>query len=97
MRLLRYEFVGPQVGEDLAEQGGLAMLFATIMIFIYVMLRARLKVLPLEQWSVRREFLRRLKKAFVRAGMEIPYPRQTVRGLEAARGESLNPSIGGSQ
>jgi preprotein translocase subunit SecF len=43
VELLRTEFVGPQVGEDLAEQGGLAMLFATIMIFVYVMVRFRWK------------------------------------------------------
>jgi preprotein translocase subunit SecF len=41
--LRRLESVGPQVGEDLAEQGGLAMLFALIMVFIYVMLRFRWK------------------------------------------------------
>lgn len=35
----RIEFVGPQVGEDLTEQGGLAMLYALIGILIYVMLR----------------------------------------------------------
>ena len=43
VRLQRNEFVGPQVGEDLSEQGALAMLFASIMIFIYVMLRFRWK------------------------------------------------------
>lgn len=37
------EFIGSQVGSDLAEQGALAMLIATIMIFIYVMLRFRWK------------------------------------------------------
>jgi preprotein translocase subunit SecF len=36
-------FVGPQVGEDLADQSGLALFFATIMIFIYTMLRFRWK------------------------------------------------------
>jgi preprotein translocase subunit SecF len=35
--------VTPQVGEDLAEQGGLAMFFALLMIFGYVMLRFRWK------------------------------------------------------
>ncbi len=35
----RVEFVGPQVGEELTEQGGLAMLFALGAIFVYVMLR----------------------------------------------------------
>jgi preprotein translocase subunit SecF len=41
--LVRVETVGPQVGRDLTEQGGLAMLFALIGIFIYVMLRFRWK------------------------------------------------------
>ncbi len=35
----RVEFVGPQVGEELAEDGGLAMLFALIGILIYVTVR----------------------------------------------------------
>ena len=35
----RVEFVGPQVGEELTEQGGLAMLYALIGILIYVTLR----------------------------------------------------------
>lgn len=44
VRLMRPpEFIGSQVGSDLAEQGALAMLFATIMIFVYVMLRFRWK------------------------------------------------------
>src|SRR5262245_10359244 len=43
-----------------------------------MVLRARLKVAPLEQANVRREFLRRLKYAFDAAGIEIPYPHLTV-------------------
>ena len=35
----RVEFVGPQVGEELTEQGGLAMLYALIGILIYVAFR----------------------------------------------------------
>ena len=35
----RIEFVGPQVGEELTEQGGLAMLYALFGILIYVALR----------------------------------------------------------
>jgi preprotein translocase subunit SecF len=35
----RVEFVGPQVGDQLVEQGGLAMLYALIGIFIYVAFR----------------------------------------------------------
>jgi preprotein translocase subunit SecF len=41
--LREFASVGSQVGEELTEQGGLAMLFALIMIFIYVMLRFRWK------------------------------------------------------
>lgn len=37
--LRRVEFVGPQVGEELREQGGLAVLYAMIGILIYVALR----------------------------------------------------------
>jgi preprotein translocase subunit SecF len=37
--LRRVEFVGPQVGKELAEQGGLAMLYAMICILIYVSIR----------------------------------------------------------
>ena len=43
-----------------------------------VILRCRFKVHPLEQWNVRREFLRRLKKAFDAHGIEIPFPHLTV-------------------
>ncbi|MGZ8252050.1 MAG: mechanosensitive ion channel family protein [Methylophilaceae bacterium] len=40
--------------------------------------RCRFKVLPLEQWGVRREYLRRLKYAFDSHGIEIPFPHLTV-------------------
>ncbi|MES2370613.1 MAG: mechanosensitive ion channel family protein [Pseudomonadota bacterium] len=43
-----------------------------------VVIRCRFKVMPLEQWGVRREFLYRLKKAFDAAGVEIPFPHLTV-------------------
>jgi small-conductance mechanosensitive channel len=39
-----------------------------------VVIRARFKVAPLAQWTVRREYLRRLKSAFDRSGIEIPFP-----------------------
>ncbi len=35
----RVEFVGPQVGDELAEQGILAVVYALIGIFLYVMIR----------------------------------------------------------
>ena len=39
LEMRRVEFVGPQVGEELTEKGGLAMLYALIGILIYVSLR----------------------------------------------------------
>jgi preprotein translocase subunit SecF len=39
IELRRVEFVGPQVGEELREQGGLALLYALFGILIYVALR----------------------------------------------------------
>jgi small-conductance mechanosensitive channel len=44
-----------------------------------VLLRARFKVVPpIQQWSVKREYLRRLKKAFDESGIEIPFPHLTL-------------------
>ncbi|MBI1398490.1 MAG: mechanosensitive ion channel [Betaproteobacteria bacterium] len=43
-----------------------------------VTLRCRLKVIALEQWTIRREYLRRLKKEFDARGIEIPFPHLTV-------------------
>lgn len=43
-----------------------------------VTLRCRFKVAPIEQWNVRREYLRRLKYAFDSENIEIPYPHLTL-------------------
>lgn len=43
-----------------------------------VILRCRFKVQTLAQWDVRREYLRRMKYAFDKQGIEIPYPHLTV-------------------
>ena len=43
-----------------------------------VVIRCRFKCQPLQQWGVRREYLRRLKHAFDAQGIEIPYPHLTV-------------------
>jgi small conductance mechanosensitive channel len=53
-----------------------------------VILRVRLKVQPLEQWSVRREFLKRLKKAYDERGIEIPFPHLTVYPGQAKDGSA---------
>jgi small conductance mechanosensitive channel len=44
-----------------------------------VILRCRLRVAPpIEQWNVKREFLKRLKKAYDQRGIEIPFPHLTL-------------------
>ena len=43
-----------------------------------VVIRCRFRTLPIEQWGVKREYLRRLKSAFDAQGIEIPYPHMTV-------------------
>ncbi|HKM94327.1 MAG TPA: mechanosensitive ion channel family protein [Prolixibacteraceae bacterium] len=43
-----------------------------------VIIRARFKTKPIEQWSVGREYRKRLKKAFDQQGIEIPFPHTTI-------------------
>jgi small-conductance mechanosensitive channel len=43
-----------------------------------VVIKARFKTKPIEQWAVGREYRRRLKKAFDEQGIEIPFPHRTV-------------------
>jgi len=43
-----------------------------------VVIRARFRVAPLEQWTVKRDLLRRLKRAFDEQGIEIPFPQMKL-------------------
>ena len=43
-----------------------------------VVIKVRLKTMPISQWAVGREYRRRLKKAFDAAGIEIPFPHLSV-------------------
>ena len=49
-----------------------------------VNIKARLKTLPLQQWTVGREYRRRLKKAFDAEGIEFPFPHRTLYMGEAS-------------
>ena len=49
-----------------------------------VVIKARFKTLPIEQWNVGREYRRRLKKAFDAKGIEIPFPHRTLYMGEAS-------------
>ncbi|MDV2503138.1 MAG: mechanosensitive ion channel family protein, partial [bacterium] len=43
-----------------------------------VTIRMFFTTLPLKQWDVAREFRRRVKKAFDKHGIEIPFPHRTI-------------------
>lgn len=51
-----------------------------------IVIKARIKTQPLQQWAVGREYRRRLKKAFDENGIEIPFPHTTVYW-----GEKIDP------
>ena len=53
-----------------------------------VCIRLRIKVMPIQQWTVKREFLRRLKQAFDARGIEIPFPHLTVYAGQAKDGSA---------
>jgi len=51
-----------------------------------LVIKARLKTKPIQQWSIGREYRRRLKIAFDAQNIEIPFPHTTVYW-----GEEINP------
>lgn len=51
-----------------------------------VVIKARYKTRPIQQWNVGREFNRRIKFAFDQRNIEIPFPHQTIYW-----GEDINP------
>jgi moderate conductance mechanosensitive channel len=51
-----------------------------------IIIRARIKTRPIKQWSVGREYRKRLKSAFDENNIEIPFPHTTVYW-----GDEINP------
>jgi small conductance mechanosensitive channel len=60
-----------------------------------VTLRARIKTKPLEQWTIGREYRRRIKKAFDAQGIEIPFPHRTLYMGEAGMPFKVEVVTGG--
>jgi small conductance mechanosensitive channel len=55
-----------------------------------IVIKARFKTKPIEQWSVGREYRRRLKYAFDKNNIEIPFPHTTLYWGEASDPFKLN-------
>ena len=49
-------------------------------------IRARIRTKPGQQWGIGREYRKRLKEAFDKHNIEIPFPHQTIYW-----GEEINP------
>ncbi|MBS3808186.1 MAG: mechanosensitive ion channel family protein [Bacteroidales bacterium] len=83
-----------QVGEDLANDPDFKdLIIAPLEVFgvdkfadSAVIIKARIKTKPIQQWTVGREYKKRLKYAFDNNGIEIPFPHTTVYW-----GEEINP------
>ena len=50
-----------------------------------VVIKARFKTLPVQQWMVGREMNRRIKKKFDELGIEIPFPHRSIYWGEASK------------
>jgi moderate conductance mechanosensitive channel len=54
-----------------------------------VLIRVRFTTIPIQQWTVAREFRRRVKNEFDARGIEIPFPHRTIYLGEAAPMDGL--------
>jgi len=62
-----------------------------------VVIKARLKTIPIQQWTVGREYRRRLKKAFDEKGIEIPFPHRTLYMGEASHPFTIKGTLAHAQ
>ena len=88
--LRRVEFVGPQVGEDLREQGGLAMLFALLLILAYVAFRFQWKF---ALGSVAALFHDVILTLGFFSLLQLPFDLSVLAAVLAVIGYSLNDTI----
>jgi len=88
--LRRIEFVGPQVGEELTERGGTAMIFALLMIGAYIILRFHWKFAVGSVAAL-------LHDVFILLGvfsiLQLPFDLSVLAAILAVIGYSLNDTI----
>jgi len=90
VELRRVEFVGPQVGEELTEQGGLAMLFALLMILAYIMFRFQWKFAVGSVAALVHDVIITLGVFSV---LQLPFDLSVLAAVLAVIGYSLNDTI----
>lgn len=90
VELRRVEFVGPQVGKELTEQGGLAMIFTLLMIFAYVMFRFQWKFAAGAVAALGHDVIITLGFFSVFA---LPFDLSVVAAVLAVIGYSLNDTV----
>jgi small conductance mechanosensitive channel len=61
-----------------------------------VIIKCRMKTLPIKQWEVAREYRRRLKNKFDELGIEIPFPHRTLY-WGTKQGEGMQKSGTGAE
>lgn len=88
--LRRVEFVGPQVGEELTEDGGLAMLFALLMILGYIMFRFQWKFAVGAVVALIHDVIITLG---IFSAFQIPFDLSVLAAILAVIGYSLNDTI----
>jgi small conductance mechanosensitive channel len=58
-----------------------------------IIIKARYKTKPIQQWRIGREFNRRMKKKFDELNIEIPFPHQTIYIGEDKQGQAPSLSV----
>ena len=58
-----------------------------------IIIKGRIPTVHKQQWSVRREFNRRIKLAFDKSGIEIPFPQTTISYLDSKKKKPVKKII----